>query len=211
MNRLSRIVTLLCCGLLFVYGIQAQETGAPPFKKPALRRELLERLKRDQAIRNELISKGIEHPDKSALARMQAIDAANTKRMREIVRRYGWPGPELVGRDGTDAAFFLVQHADLQFQKEMLPLVERAYRRGALSGQNYALLLDRVLVGEGKPQVYGTQAKRFEEWKGGEPAFEPIEDEGNVDKRRAAVGLFPLSEYRELLKRLYFPKTQGPP
>ena len=93
----------------------------------------------------------------------------------------------------------------------MLPLVEKAYRSGGLSGQSYALLLDRVLVREGKPQVYGTQAKRFEEWKGQEPALEPIEDEANVDERRAEVGLPPISKYRELLKRMYFPQSQRRP
>jgi hypothetical protein len=38
--------------------------------------------------------------------------------------------------------------------------------------------------------------------------MERIEDEANVDKRRAAVGLSSLAEYRELLKRMYLPKTQ---
>ena len=210
MRNFSYII-VLCCASLLVGSSRAQEAGVRPVGNPALRRELIKRVKQDQAIRNELISKGVEHPDKSTLARMQAIDASNTKRMRAIIRKYGWPGPELVGRDGTEAAFLLVQHADLTFQKEVLPLVEKAYKSGKLSGQSYALLLDRVLVGEGKPQVYGTQAKRIEEWKGREPVLEPIEDEANVDKRRAEVGLFPLSEYRELLKRLYFPQGEGKP
>jgi hypothetical protein len=210
MRKLSHI-THLCFALLLLSNTQAQEAGNPSVKEPALRRELLQRVEQDQAIRNELISKGIEHPDKALLARMQAIDTANTERVRAIVRQYGWPSPELVGRDGAEAAFLIVQHAELSFQKEMLPLVEKAYRSGGLSGQSYALLLDRVLVGEGKPQVYGTQAKRFEEWKGQEPALEPIEDEANVDKRRAEVGLFPLSEYREMLRRLYFPQGKGKP
>src|SRR5262245_61751456 len=122
-------VTTLCSVLLLLSNAQAQDAGNPPVKEPALRRELVKRVERDQAIRNEFISKGAEHPDKSILARMQAIDTANTKRVRAIVRRYGWPSPELVGRDGADAAFLLVQHADLAFQKEMLPLVEKAYRR----------------------------------------------------------------------------------
>ena len=199
MRKLSYVTTL--CFVLLLSNHQAQDAGNPPVKEPALRRELLKRVEQDQAIRNELISKGVKNPDRAILARMQAIDAANTERMRAIVSRYGWPAPELVGRDGAEAAFLLVQHADIAFQKEMLPLVEKSYRSGGLSGQSYALLLDRVLIGEGKPQVYGTQAKRFEEWKGQEPALEPIEDEANVDKRRAEVGLSPLSEYRELLKR----------
>ena len=85
-------------------------------------------------------------------------------------------------------------------------MVRDAYRANKLSGQNYALLLDRVLVAEGKPQVYGTQAKAFEHWKGEEPVLEPIEDEANVDKRRAEVGLPPLSVYIKFLKEMYFPK-----
>jgi hypothetical protein len=203
---------ILCCSLLLLaVNVRAQETRAPVVKNPALRRELLKRVREDQAIRSELINKGVEHPDESILARMKAIDDANTKRMKAIVRRYGWPSPELVGMDGTEAAFLLVQHADHLFQKEMLPLVSKAYKRGQLSGQSYALLLDRVLVGEGQPQVYGTQAKRFEEWNGGEPVLEPIADEGNVDKRRAEVGLSSLAEYKEMLKRFYFPKAQKQP
>lgn len=209
MGKFSYVTTL--CFVLLLSSAQAQEAGNPSVKEPALRRELLERVKQDQSIRNELISKGVQNPDKAILARMHAIGTVNTERMRAIVSQYGWPDPELVGRDGAEAAFLLVQHADIAFQKEMLPLVEKAYRSGGLSGQSYALLLDRVRVGEGKPQVYGTQAKRFEEWKGQEPALEAIEDEANVDKRRAEVGLPPLSEYREMLKRMYFPQSQGKP
>ncbi len=204
-------ITNLCFVLLLLGNTQAQEAVNPPVRKPALRQELLKRVEQDQAIRKELISKGSANPDKAVLERMQAIDLDNSKRVRAIVRRYGWPSPELVGRDGAEAAFLIVQHADLVLQKEMLPLVEKAYRSGGLMGQSYALLLDRVLVGEGKPQIYGTQAKRFEEWKGQEPVLEPIEDEANVDKRRAEVGLFPLSEYREMLKKFYFPQDKSKP
>lgn len=209
--RRRNYITKLCFVVLLFGYAQAQDAGNPPVKEPALRRELLKRLEQDQAIRNELISKGVKNPDKAILARMQAIDTANTERVRAIVRQYGWPSPELVGRDGAEAALTFVQHADYAFQKEMLPLVEKAYRSGGLSGPSYALLVDRVLVGEGKPQVYGTQAKRVEEWNGEEPVLQPIEDEANVDKRRAEVGLPPLSEYREMLKRMYFPQSQRKP
>ena len=206
MSKLSRI-TILCLALLLLSNTAAQEAGNPVVKEPALRRELLKRVEQDQAIRNELISKGIKNLDKDVLARMQGIDTANTERVRAIVRKYGWPSPELVGRDGAEAAFLLVQHANHAFQKEMLPLVEKAHRSGGLSGQNYALLLDRVLVGEGKRQIYGTQAKL----KGKEFVPDPIEDEANVDKRRAEVGLPALSVYLKVLNEMYFPKDKGKP
>ncbi len=186
----------------------AQEKSAPPVADQELRQELLKRVDQDQAIRNELIEKGVVHPDQALGARMSDIDSSNTARMREIVKQFGWPGPELVGKDGTEAAFLLVQHADYAFQKEMLPLVRDAYRANKLSGQDYALLLDRVLVREGKPQVYGTQAKPFDQWKAKQPAFETIEDAANVDRRRAEVGLPPLAEYARMLKQMYFPKDK---
>jgi len=91
----------------------------------------------------------------------------------------------------------------------MLPLVRREYLAGRLSGNNYALLLDRVLVGAGKPQIYGTQPKPFEYWNGKEPVFYPIKDEANVDKRRAKLHLPPLSEYCEFLRKFYFPQVKN--
>lgn len=204
-------IIVFCITLLLAGNIQAQTTHAQSPANPALRLELLQRVEQDQAIRNELIKKGIEHPDEAVLARMKEIDAANTERMKAIVRQYGWPGPELVGQDGTEAALTLMQHSDLAFQKEMLPLLEKSYKSGQLSGPGYALLLDKALVAEGKPQVYGTQAKRIEEWKGKEPVLHPIEDEANVDKRRAEVGLSPVSEYRAFLKQMYFPQEKVKP
>src|SRR5689334_12841618 len=162
------LILAFCGGLMFIITPQGHSTQRTAAANPALRRELLSRVQQDQAIRNELIKKGIEYPDAALLARMKTIDSENTGRMKEIIKQYGWPGPNLVGDDGTEAAFLLVQHADHEFQKQVLPLVREAYHSHKLSGQDYALLLDRVLVSEGKLQVYGTQAKPFDQWKGHE-------------------------------------------
>jgi hypothetical protein len=178
-----------------------------PITQPILRAELLKMLREDQAIRNEIIKNGSTLHDlnrQTLDARMALLDSGNTTRVKEIVKRYGWPGPELVGADGTDAAFLLVQHSpDLALQKAMLPLVRRSFESGKLSASNYALLQDRVLTRAGKPQMYGTA---LEPWTGKEPVLYPIEDEANVDKRRAKIGLQPLREYLEFMKRLYFPQ-----
>ncbi len=198
----------LCWSLLFVINLHSQTAKTPHITHPSLRQELLKMVEKDQAIRNELIKSGVEHPDEAILKRMNVIDAANLTRVKSIVKRYGFPNPKLVGRDGVEAVFLLIQHGDLAFQKQMLPYVKHSFQSGNLSGQSYALLLDRVLVGEGKRQVYGTQGKPFDQWKGKEPALQPIEDEANVDRRRAEVGLPPLSEYIKLLKQMYFPEKK---
>lgn len=194
--------------LLAAPGAHAQTKNSNPVAYPALRQELINRLERDQAIRNEWIKIGFDTHDAALEARMRDIDSSNAARMKEIVEQFGWPGPDLVGEDGRDAAFIIVQHAQYEVQKEMLPMVREAYKAGKLPGQFYALLVDRVLVREGKPQIYGTQAKSADHWKGHEPVLEPIEDEANVDKRRAEVGLPPVAEYLVMLKEMYFPKDK---
>lgn len=111
---------------------------------------------------------------------------------------------ELVGREGVEAAFVVLQHApDWSFQEEMLPATEAAYHSGVLDGQDYALLLDRVRVHQGRPQVYRTQMKPPREWEAGEPVPEPIADEAHVDERRAEVGLPSMAVYLEIVKEMY--------
>lgn len=206
------LLMALLIGLLPAASAQAQATDTSSVQQPALRDELLAMEKADQEVRTALIANlGADgKPDSLDLARMGAIDAKNTARLKEIIEQYRWPSAERVGRDGTEAAFLLVQHSpDWSFQEEMLPVIERAYRGGELEGQHYALLLDRVRVHQGRPQVYGTQMKPFEEWEDGEPVPDPIEDEANVDERRAEVGLFPMEVYFEILKKMYLKQGQN--
>ena len=91
------------------------------------------------------------------VAEMQAVDAKHTTRMKEIIAKHGWPGRSLVGEDGAHAAWLLVQHADVSFMAQCLPLMERAVSAGEAFAKDYAYLLDRVRMNQGKPQVYGTQ------------------------------------------------------
>lgn len=125
------------------------------------------------------------------------IDARHTERMKAIVAAYGWPGKSLVGMAGSDAAWLLVQHADHDpaFQKHCLQLLKRAVEQGEAEPRHTAYLTDRVLVAEGKPQVYGTQFRDITE------PF-PIEDIDQVDERRAQVGLEPLAQYAERIAEL---------
>ena len=127
--------------------------------------------------------------------------------MKQVVKRHGWPGKTLVGTDGANAAWLLVQHADLdrEFQKECLKLIEAAFKRKEVSGQQLAYLTDRVRVGEKKRQIYGTQF----ELRDGRYVPQPIEDEANVDRRRKQMGLQCLAEYTKTLNQFYVPNAGG--
>ncbi len=175
-----------------------------PATEESLRADLLRRFREDQDARKAMIAVmeriGQDDPaklkamtDVPEVKKLAEIDRANTLAMKEIIARHGWPGEGLVGKDGAHAAWLLVQHADQDrpFQKQCLALIEAAVRRKDASGSDLAYLTDRVLMGEGKPQRYGTQIAR----KDGRWVPQAIEDETNVDKRRAEVGLSSLAEY----------------
>ncbi len=76
-------------------------------------------------------------------------------------------------------------------------------KKGEIDASNVALLEDRILVREGKEQIYGTQLKTNE--RTGKLELSPIKDEENVDKRRQAVGLPPIAEYLKTFGLQYVP------
>ena len=104
----------------------------------------------------------------------------------------------MVGDDGAQAAWLLVQHADgdVAFQRRCLSLMEALVDTGAVFAGNVAYLTDRVLVNEGKPQIYATQFRTVDGKSEPLPMIEP----DRVDQRRATMGLQPLNEYRKLME-----------
>jgi hypothetical protein len=174
-----------------------------PVRNEALRRELLARLDADQAVRLALIRKQQQHglpPDSLDVARVAAVDSGNTAWLERVIAAHGWPGRTLVGADGANAAFALVQHArDTAFQAQVLRLLVRAQAAGEVEGQHLALLTDRVAVTRGQPQVYGTQATIVN----GRVVLARLADSSGVDARRQRVGLPPLAAYVRVLDSLY--------
>jgi hypothetical protein len=201
---------LLFQSLLVLVSLTApadDQPAAPSTIDKPLREELRRMVKDDQDARMTIIelTKKKEQSDPETLKKQhekcQELDRKHTARLKEIVAKHGWPGKSLVGTDGAHDAWLLVQHADLDraFQKRCLELMEAAAAKDEVSRQDFAYLTDRVLVGEGKKQRFGTQ---FKEEKGA-MVPQPIEDEANVDKRRAAIGLPPLAEYKKTIEELY--------
>jgi hypothetical protein len=153
---------------------------------PALRQELLALAGEDQAARRIWIADPARGDPLIA-----AIDRRTTHRMQEVIAAHGWPGHDLVGRDGARAAWLLVQHADHapDFQRRCLTELEQAVARGQAAPVHLAYLEDRVAVRQGRPQRYGTQLDD-------DLSPRPIEDETHVDERRRQLGLPPMAEYR---------------
>lgn len=130
---------------------------------------------------------------KSFLQKWQRQDSINLKKVLVIMDEYGWLGDEEVGYDGNTTLFLVIQHADSATQRKYLPLMRIAVKEGKASGSDLALLEDRVALGMGKKQIYGSQVSIDPVTR--QAIVLPLEDPDNVDKRRAAVGLPALSGY----------------
>jgi hypothetical protein len=147
----------------------------------------------DQSIRGNPANLG-----KDDWARQEAIDKANMARLAAIVARYGWPGMRFAGAEYANNAFLVLQHADTASQHTYLPLVRAAAARGDVPAADLALLEDRVLKSEGKPQLYGTQ------FEPGKPLrLYKVADEAQLDQRRRAMGLPPMNEYLQMMRQMY--------
>lgn len=120
-------------------------------------------------------------------------DSVNLIKVKCILDKYGWLGPDIIGERGSQTLFLVIQHSNLPTQVKYLPMMREAVKNRKLSSGNLALLEDRVMLGQGKKQIYGSQIGRDKET--GKLYVLPLEDPDNVDKRRANVGLPPLSNY----------------
>lgn len=156
-----------------------------------LREQLIEMRKLDQDARAS------EDP-----ALIAEVERKNRARFKEILASSGWPLRSRVGIAGAGAAWVMAQHADgeLAFQKRCLELMRAAFEAKEADGALLAYLIDRVRLGEGKKQLYGTQ---FETKATGKMVPSPIEDESHVNSRRKALGLVPLAEYAAELRAVY--------
>ncbi len=145
--------------------------------------------KSDLEVRQQILQRGeLEegyHPD------MEAVHRQNAARLRDIVAQFGWPDIDMVGDDGTSAAWLVAQHAigEPEFQRSALALINDKVAAGKLPPEQAAYLFDRIAMYEGKPQRYGTNSLpspdgRSRRWT--------TEDPKNLDARRAAVGLPPV-------------------
>lgn len=135
---------------------------------------------------------------KALADRQQAVDNANMARLSALLERHGWPR---TGR-ASHAAFLIVQHAEPDLQRRYFPAMQKAQAEGFLSATELGMLEDRLLVREGKAQIYGSQLGTGPD---GKLRFDPIDDEAHVDERRTAAGMEPMSTYARHFKLIYPP------
>jgi len=148
---------------------------------------------------------GINSPVEEALwDQKEKINARNSDELDSIVSVKGWPKISVVGHFASISAFLIMQHSTTERQKKYLPTIKELCKKNEANWEDYALMYDRIEVSENRPQLYGSQAKYNEQTKQNE--FFPIDDEKNVNKRRADMNMQPLEVYAQQFGIIYVPK-----
>jgi hypothetical protein len=124
--------------------------------------------------------------------RMNETDSLNMERVEAIIAQYGYPGKSVVGEKTNEAVFYVIQHS--KKIDHYLPLIEEAANKQELPFYLYAMMKDRSLMYNNKPQIWGSQAKGMNATnkKTGKPEWKffiwPIQDPGQVNERRKKAG-----------------------
>lgn len=168
------------------------------YPKPQLARELWRMRMKDQAyyyhIKVAEKKAGRSSPLVWALWDLkELLNKENEERLEEIIAEHGWPKQSEVKGNAAQAAFLIIQHADLEKQKKYIGLLKAACEQGEADWGSYALMYDRIEMRESRPQLYGSQVRFNRETQQYEP-HEILEPE-YVNKRRREVGLGPIEAY----------------
>lgn len=193
----------------------AARDAARHFAAPEERRQLLQRVGADQQARDAALAASQSADPDGAAARAvykhaYEVDGDNLTWLKAQVQRSGFPTVAQVGEQGMSAAFLLVQHADRDpaFQMSVLETLQRRGADKGVKDSELALLTDRVLRAQKKPQRYGTQFGT-DPAHPGKVVMAPVEDPTHLDERRAGVGLMPISDYRCVMEVVYGAASQG--
>ncbi len=145
-------------------------------------------LTNDQAASKEF-SKG-----KISKSDLIKIVDAHTKIVATIFGESGIAQKDLDGENTYKAMLALVLHSgDVELMQSYLDAHEK-FGEGSIDISDRAVVTDKICVMLGKSQIYGTQYKIKDQ----SIIFAPIEDEKNVDSRRADLGLDPIGHSQKL-------------
>jgi len=152
-----------------------------------LRRELVEMRQEDLRVRQELLDAG--QLGGAYVPRMEAIHLKNAARLRALIAAHGWPGEDIAGKDGAEAAWLIAQHAvgEPQFQRHVLQLLRASAATGHCPDWHAAYLEDRIALYEGRPQRFGSQW--VDDPRDGRARPSKLADPEHINDLRASVGL----------------------
>lgn len=115
------------------------------------------------------------------------IDHENLEIIVSFLEKCGMPTLDEVDDVQMAGIWAVLQHASPEYQSRYIPLLEESANKGDIKWSVIALMKDRALMYEGKPQIYGSQVSNGKLHDLFEPEY--------VNQRRAEIGMDPIEEY----------------
>ena len=131
--------------------------------------------------------------------KMEETDSTNLATVSQILDTYGWPSG--LSDAANKAIFLVIDHSDLKTMNKYFELFRDAVEKGYIQMNDLVTMEDRMLMNEGKPQKYGTQAYSLVEDGKTVIYIWPVEDPDKLDALRKSVGLIPIEDYLEIVKQ----------
>lgn len=185
-------------------------TAAPAIPYDSLRTVLANVYETDQGIRKQMMEATTGDEQMLIMPEMERIDSTNQVIVAQILDSYGWLPQSEVGENAALTLFLVVQHSRRSFMEKYFPMLQQRALEGEASRRHAAMMEDRILMWQGKKQIYGSQASNMVRTDG-EMLIWPIEDVANVNARRSEAG-FPttIEAYAESLQAVFDPTVELP-
>lgn len=161
----------------------------------------------DQSIRQQMLalSKAVTSEGRAdfvdslivTVDEMERIDSENMAIVDSILQR---GLPQRLTAESYKTIWIVIDHSSLEKQVQYLPLIEQMAHNGKIGLDEYALLYDRVALGQNRMQRYGSQIVQFGTSEKLQLYVWPIDNPSQLDSLRASVGLKPLAEYLQQIK-----------
>ena len=168
--------------------------------------QLVQMGNKDQQVRlelNDAVKSGNIEQIQQYAEQMTLIDKTNQQTLSAILKKWG-SIPRDLSAEAYTAIFHIIDHADLKYQKQNLRHLVDAEKNGLIKTNQLAVLRDRMLMSEGKRQIYGTQtiAKPIVITADGKTPemvnyVWATRDPKHINERRAKVGLGTIESQHE--------------
>ena len=168
---------------------------------------LIEVFERDQYIRNQMIelTKAVSKEGRTDLIdsliniynQTQLIDSQNIAVIDSILEN---GLPKNLSKESYKTIWIVIDHASLEKQEQYLTTIQQMANENLIKFNNYAILFDRIAMGNNRPQYYGSQTVQFGNYDDIKLYVWPIENFHNIDSIRKSIGMSPMNEYIKQLK-----------
>ena len=216
---LLAVILLFCCSAATkaqscltqddIKQLLARVDTSPATPNKKLTEELLKMGLKQRELLQQVVAK--DQAKQSERDKLHKLYEADTARLCQILKTNGWPTTTMVGEQGVFAAFQILKNAEnFELQRDLLPVIIAAIKKDPFQKMEFAGLYDRLRVGAGMKQLFGTQAIS----RGGFLILYPVEDQANLDARRKEFGLGPIDNYIQGLERTFgkpLVKARQPP